>query len=113
MGIIIISTYPDKKSVEKIANDVVSKGLAACVNYTKINSVYLWKGKIENTGEFLALFKTTAEAKQLLKKEIAKTHPYEVPEIAELRMGQVNASYRRWLEESTRKGIPKNRDNPA
>ncbi len=107
MGIIIISTYPDKRSVEKIANTVVTKGLAACVNYTKINSIYSWKGRIEKPVEFLALFKTTARSKSLLKKEIAKSHPYQVPEIAEMRMGQVNAPYRRWLEESTRKGIAK------
>lgn len=107
MGIIIISTYPDKMSVEKVANIVVSKRLAACVNYTKINSVYSWKGKIEKAGEFLAIFKTTARSKELLKKEIARTHPYEVPEIAELKMGPVNTSYAKWLDESTRYRIAK------
>ncbi|HJU14342.1 MAG TPA: divalent-cation tolerance protein CutA [Candidatus Nitrosotalea sp.] len=107
MGIVIISTYPDKKSVEKIADAVVTKKLAACVNYTEVNSVYSWKGKMERTAEFLAFFKTTAKARDLLKKEIAKTHPYEVPEIAELKMVSVNASYQKWLDDSTRKGKPK------
>jgi len=36
-AMIIISTYPDKKSVLKTANVVVKKQLAACVNFTKIN----------------------------------------------------------------------------
>ena len=113
MGIVIISTYPDKKSVFKIANIVVNQRLAACVNYTKINSVYTWKGKIERTEEFLALFKTTKKAKQLLKKEIAKSHPYDVPEIVELRMDSVNASYLNWLEDSTKRRKSKKRNNSA
>lgn len=113
MGIVIISTYPDKKSVEKIADAVVAKRLAACVNYTEINSVYSWKGKMEKAGEVLAFFKTTAKARDLLKKEIARTHPYEVPEIAELKMVSVNASYQKWLEDSTRNRKPKKRNNPS
>jgi periplasmic divalent cation tolerance protein len=113
MGIIIISTYPDKKSVEKIASIVVDKRLAACVNYTKINSVYVWKGKIENSGEFLALFKATEKTKTLLKKEIKKTHPYQVPEIAEIKMDSINTSYQNWLFDSTNKSKPKKRNNSS
>jgi len=101
MGIIIISTYPNKKSISKIANMIVKKRLAACVNYTKIGSVYNWKGKIEDTEEFLALFKTTQKTKELLKREIAKTHPYEVPEIVELKMDHVSKPYFDWLARST------------
>ncbi len=107
MGIVIISTYPDKKSISKVANLVVAKKLAACVNYTPINSVYSWKGKIEDTTEYLALFKTTENSKQRLKKEIASSHPYEVPEIVELQMDDVSPSYMKWLVESTLDGKPK------
>ena len=63
MGIVIVSTYPDKKSISRVAHIVVEKKLAACVNYTKINSVYTWKNKIHDTKEFLALFKTTSYLK--------------------------------------------------
>jgi periplasmic divalent cation tolerance protein len=113
MGIVIISTYPNRKSISKIANKVVKKRLAACVNYTKIGSVYTWKGRMENTEEFLALFKTTQNAKELLKREIASTHPYEVPEIVELKMDVVNKTYLDWLVKSTYQGKPKNGNNSA
>lgn len=97
----IISTYPDKKSISKIANKLVKSKLVACVNITKISSVYLWEGKIENSDEFLALFKTTQKNKQSLKAEIKKTHPYEVPEIAELSVNDINKPYLKWLVDST------------
>ena len=110
MGIIIISTYPDKKSISKVAHVVVERKLAACVNYAKINSIYSWKGKIENAGEFLALFKTTKKSKQKLKEEIVHSHPYHVPEIVELKMSDVSVPYMRWLEESTLGRKPKKRN---
>lgn len=62
--IIIISTYPDKKSIIKISNELVKTKLVACVNITKIYSIYAWKGKIENTSEYLAIFKTTNKNKK-------------------------------------------------
>jgi periplasmic divalent cation tolerance protein len=99
---IIISTYPDKKSVLKTANAAVKKQLAACVNFTKINSIYIWQGKMEKTEEFLAFFKTTSKATSSLKTEIKKLHPYKVPEIAVIKINSINKSYFDWLVQSTR-----------
>ncbi len=100
-AMIIISTYPDRKSVLKITNVVITKQLAACVNFTKINSIYTWQGKIEKTEEFLAFFKTTSKVSSSLKNEIKKLHPYKVPEIAEIKINSVNKSYLDWLMQST------------
>ena len=100
-AVIIISTYPDKKSILKIANIIVKENLAACVNFTKINSIYRWKNKLENTAEFLAFFKTTDKKKKSLKNEIKKSHPYKVPEIAELKIKSLNKPYLDWLVTST------------
>ena len=99
--VIIVSTYPDKKSITKIANKVVKNRLAACVNVTRIYSTYTWKGKIENTSEYLALFKTTKKNLNTLKTTIKKTHPYDVPEIAEINVSSINQPYLKWMIEST------------
>jgi len=99
--VIIVSTYPDKKTVTKTANELVKKRLAACVNVSKISSIYSWKGKIENTSEFLVLFKTTQKNKNALKKAIKKMHPYDIPEIAEINISSINQPYLKWLIEST------------
>jgi len=99
--IIIISTYPNKKSITKIANKLVQNKIAACVNITKISSIYSWQGKIENATEYLALFKTTQKNKKSLKEKIKASHPYDVPEIAEINITSINKSYLKWLVEST------------
>ena len=99
--IIIISTYPNKNSINKIANKLVKDKIIACVNITKISSIYSWQGKIKNTSEYLALFKTTQKNKKSLKEKIKATHPYKVPEIAEINITSINKSYLKWLVEST------------
>ena len=99
--IIIISTYPNKNSINKIANELVKNKIVACVNITKISSIYTWNDKIENTTEYLAIFKTTQKNKKVLKEKIKETHPYQVPEIAEIAIASTNPSYLKWLVEST------------
>ena len=99
--VIIISTYPDKKSISKIAKDLVKNKTVACVNISKISSIYSWKNKVENTSEYLAIFKTMTKNKTLLKKKIKETHPYDVPEIMEVDVTSINKSYLNWLVEST------------
>ena len=99
--VIIISTYPTRKSISKIANELVKNKTVACVNISKISSIYSWKNKVENTSEYLAIFKTITKNKIALKKKIKETHPYEVPEIVEIDVASVNCSYLNWLVEST------------
>ncbi len=100
--VIIVSTFPDKTSITKIANQLVKKKLVACVNIMKISSVYSWKGKIENQPEYLGLFKTTKKNQAVLKKELRKLHPYDIPEIAEINVDSINQPYLKWLVDSTR-----------
>ena len=99
--VIIVSTFPSKQSVMGIANKLVKKKLVACVNMTKISSVYTWKGKVENQNEYLAFFKTTKKNQLILKKELKKLHPYDVPEIAEINVESINQPYMKWLVDST------------
>ena len=98
---IIVSTFPSKQSVTSIANKLVKKRLVACVNITTISSIYTWKGKIENQNEYLALFKTTKKNQSVLKKELKKLHPYDVPEIMEINVESINQPYMKWLVDST------------
>jgi len=99
--VIIVSTFPSKQSVTSIAKLLVKKKLVACVNITKISSVYTWEEKIENRDEYLALFKTTKKNQSVLKKELKKLHPYDVPEIVEINVESINQSYMKWLVDST------------
>ena len=58
-AVIGLVTVPDQKTGEEIANALVEKRLAACVNILpEMKSIYRWEGKIHNEGEVLMVIKT-------------------------------------------------------
>jgi periplasmic divalent cation tolerance protein len=83
----------------KIARAVVTKRLAACVNVisTSVESIYRWKGKVEQAREFLLIVKTTARRLKELEKEITRLHSYEVPEFLAIEVGSGSKKYVDWL----------------
>jgi periplasmic divalent cation tolerance protein len=94
-GSIIISTFQSRKSASKIAKEMISRKLCACVNIIKINSFYYWKEKIHYDNEYLCLFKTVSSDN--LKKELKIIHPYEIPEIIEVKIDSIDKEYLGWL----------------
>lgn len=97
----MVSTYPDRRALSRVAREAVESGLAACVSVSRVSSTYMWKGSIEDAQEYLALFKTTQKCKARLRRRIRETHPYDVPEIAEIDMKSVDRPYMEWLVRST------------
>ena len=101
-GVLIISTFPSKESIAGVSQDlIVSKKLCACISLTKVRSIYYWNNKLEDQEEFIVFFKTTKLSANRLKDEIKKLHPYEVPEILELKLDDVSGDYLSWLLQST------------
>ena len=74
-GTVIMSTFPNQESAVHASRElIVNKKLCACVNLTKVRSIYFWHDKLEDHEEFVAFFKTTTLAAAQLKSEI-KTWP--------------------------------------
>jgi len=97
-GAIIISTFADEKSIRDIAYEmIVNAKLCACVNYTKVRSLYWWENKLNDEDEFIALFKTTKKKAKELRSRIEKQHPYDVPEILQISIDNVSMPYLDWL----------------
>lgn len=111
-AVIVVSTFSDEATAADVGKRMVEQGLAACVNFTKVRSIYAWKGKLEDQQECLALFKTTAMSAKKLKEELAKVHPYDVPEIIEIKASDVSKPYLSWLVDSTER-VAKKRHHAA
>jgi len=94
--IIVLSTYPDRKSAETAATMMVEQELAACVNIVKIEgSVYRWEGKVVKSGECLLVIKTTNY--RPVESYILKNHPHKVPEIIQLEVSDGSRDYLSWV----------------
>jgi periplasmic divalent cation tolerance protein len=112
-AVIVISTFPSEEVAADIAKKVVSSKLCACVNFVKTRSIYIWNGKLEDQQEFIALFKSTKNSSKKLKTAISSMHPYEVPEIMELKVNDVSKPYMTWLVAESTNRVTKKRHNPT
>jgi periplasmic divalent cation tolerance protein len=98
---IVLSTAGSEEEARKIAEHLVERRLAACVNIVpQIESVYRWQGKIESSREWLLIIKTTAERFAEVRASIVELHSYDVPECIALTIEEGSAEYLRWLENS-------------
>ena len=70
------------KDARKIAHTLVEEQMVACVNIIpKVESVYRWKGKIENDDECILIAKTVDQNVKKTIQRIKKLHSYELPDI--------------------------------
>lgn len=94
----VIVTTSKLEEAEHIAEKLVKKSLAACVNIVpKIRSIYRWEGKVEHSRETMMLIKTVDSKVKKLKKQIKKLHSYDVPEITVLKIDDGDEEYLNWI----------------
>jgi periplasmic divalent cation tolerance protein len=96
--IVVLSTCASVEEAERLAQALVEKRLAACVNVVKgVRSVYRWNDAIENEEEVLLLIKTGRALLDDLRTEIERIHSYEVPEVIALSVVDGSERYLSWM----------------
>jgi len=79
---VIYSTVDTIETAKTIARFLVKEKFVACVHIIpKIESIYRWQGKIEETNECVLLAKTSERNVQKTIQKIRSLHPYKIPEI--------------------------------
>jgi periplasmic divalent cation tolerance protein len=102
---IVLCTAGSEDEARKIANHLVEQRLAACVNIVpRIESIYRWQGKVESSGEWLLLIKTTAEKFSEVCDTIRQLHSYELPECISIEIDDGSAAYLEWIDSSMKTG---------
>ena len=97
--IVILCTCGSPEEAEKIARELVSQRLAACVSIVPgVRSLYQWKGAVEDSQETMLLIKSTRELFPRLQSELARLHSYEVPEIVALPVVDGSERYLAWID---------------
>ncbi len=103
-AVVVLTTAPDLKTVERIARVLLENKVAACVSIREgFVSRYRWNGKVERSKEALLLVKTAAKCFRRVQRAIEKMHPYEVPEILALPVTAGSRKYLTWLTTSVKK----------
>ncbi|MBC8210666.1 MAG: divalent-cation tolerance protein CutA [Gammaproteobacteria bacterium] len=101
--VLMLTTWPDQESAEKMAEQWLQNNLVACVNVLpSMKSIYMWNGKIQSGTEHQLLLKTTAHCTEQLTRSIVEAHPYECPEIIYLPVAGGYDEYMNWITGNTK-----------
>lgn len=99
--LLVLTTAGTEAEAKKIAQSLVERQLAACVNIVpKMQSVYRWEGKVESAEEYLLLIKTTQRSVESVQSAIRELHSYDLPECIAVSIESGSEGYLKWLEDS-------------
>ena len=93
------------EEARSISLSLVEKRLVACAQIVpEIESVYLWKGKIETSKEVKVYLKSSKKHFLQIKEFILRNVSYELPEILQITI-EGHAPYLKWIEDVTRNPV--------
>ena len=97
---IVLTTAGSSDEARRIAEALVERRLAACVNIvSKIVSIYRWQGEVEEAEEWMLLIKTAVPFERV-RDAILEMHPYELPECISIAIEGGSGEYLKWLVDS-------------
>ncbi|HEY8249174.1 MAG TPA: divalent-cation tolerance protein CutA [Burkholderiales bacterium] len=101
--LLVFTNVPDRAVAEKLADMLVERRLAACVNIlAPCRSVYRWKDAVQHDEEHPMLIKTTQERYAALEQALRAGHPYELPEIIAVPIERGLPAYLDWVAAETK-----------
>ena len=96
--ILIITNFPDKTSALTLAQKLIERRAAACINIlAESTSIYRWQGETEISNEIPVLIKTLAKHYTMVEEIIKAIHPYELPEIIAVPVKLGLPAYIQWV----------------
>ena len=103
--IVVLMTAPNVEEATRIAEMLVERKLAACVQILPpMTSIYVWKGEVERASEILLVAKSTRAKFDELEQAVRAIHSYETPEIIALPIVAGSPSYLSWLSNCLEEG---------
>lgn len=99
--IAVLTTTDSLDEARRISAALVERRLAACAQISSIESVYTWKGELQNDTEFRVLAKTTDERYPEVETAIRELHSYELPAIFALPIAYASKEYAQWVADNS------------
>ncbi len=97
----IFTTTASREEARKIARTLVERKLVACAQIAEVESIFSWKGAVQQEREFRLLLKTTEHRYQAVEAVIRELHSYELPAIFAVKVEPAYAPYANWVHESS------------
>ncbi len=97
---VIYTVCADHDEAKRIAESLVTDGLAACTNRWEIHSTYEWDGEVQDETEVAMIVKTKVANVDDVFTRIKKLHSHDTPSIFVLPTGVVEKNYLDWVQEN-------------
>ena len=102
-ALLVYITAPDPESARSMVARLVEERLCACANILgPVESLYWWKGRVENSREAALICKTTQSGYPAFEKRARELHPYDTPCIVALPLTEGFPPFLQWIAEETR-----------
>jgi periplasmic divalent cation tolerance protein len=103
--LVVLMTAGSQEEADRIANALVTKMLAACVNVLPgVTSVYRWEGELQRDQEWLLVVKSTRDVLDDLVQCVQAIHSYDLPEVIALPVVGGSEAYLRWVDSEVHGG---------
>src|SRR5580765_6704684 len=87
--LVVVTSVGTEEQALDIAHALIRNRQAACVNLVpNVHSIYRWKGRVCDDGEFLLIIKTRASEFSAVRDTIHKINTYELPEVLAYRVDE-------------------------
>ncbi|MBI5958102.1 MAG: divalent-cation tolerance protein CutA [Chloroflexi bacterium] len=97
--LVVLVTASSSAQARRIARRLLQSKLAACVNMIPVESMFLWKGEIQEEEEVLMVIKTRSEAFDELMNAVKSMHTYDTPEIIAMPVVMGSREYLKWIDD--------------
>jgi periplasmic divalent cation tolerance protein len=103
--VVIFVTTSSEAEARKVADLLLTKRKAACVNIVpRVDSSFWWQGKLDSARESLLIIKTKASLLPEIIDLVKKVHSYSVPDIIALPIIGGNEDYLKWIDSEVKGG---------
>ncbi len=96
--LVVLVTVSNSEEAHRIANELLNRRKAACVNIVpEVSSLFWWQGKLDSAHENLLIIKTKTSLLNEIVTLVNQIHSYDVPEIIALPIVGGNQNYLEWV----------------
>ena len=92
---LVLTTEADQIKAGVLAEQLITRRLAACITLMPVQSCYLWQGGVERSQEVQLLIKTCPQRLEQLLSALEALHSYDTPEILHM-AAQAGTAYAAW-----------------
>jgi len=103
MNIVVFITTKNFDEAKMISQGLLTAKLIACANIVRgVESLFWWRGKIDQAKEVLLVLKTQKRLFPKIVRVVKSSHSYDCPEIIALPIVDGSRDYLKWINDSVK-----------